>query len=252
MDLSGNKKWVVYGAVAVGVVVLWRMLAPSGGSSSTANTISAAGSAAASVTAATVADNQSAYAYMAHVADSAYNAQTSIMNAQTGGISAGFQSLTNAAVASAKVASDTASYASATAVGDYTARMWAQTQQNDSNNALTAFLADQQTQRQWQNIQLPLQSMWATTQLNAIVNTNATQQNIAQINASADVDINNAWANATTQQAKYAYKAALGQQGALGWGNLILGKSAAANVWGIKASTGSSSNSQGGTSQAHT
>lgn len=246
-----KRKLLLYGGIAVGVYILYRMFA-GGGSSTTAQNIAAVGQTNALLSSATVADNQNAYGYLAQTAKASYAAKVGIMNAQTGGITAGYQALATAATTSATSTAAVASYEAQSAQGIFEARMNAATQLNASNNALSAFLADQETQRQWQNIQLPLQSMWANTVYNTVLSNNATQTNIAQIEANRDITINNAWSNAAITQAKYAYKTSLGQQGALGWGNLALGKSAAFQYGPIKAASGSSSNSQGGTSQAHT
>lgn len=261
-----DKKILMYGGIAVGVIFLISMLTSrnSGGNATAAKALDISGT----MSQAVAANNQAAYDYLAASAIADAQSRQGIFQAGEVALSDTLREISNGIAAQAVSNRDVSSIGASTASAVHIERAMADTATLMSNNDYLLGMKELENDAKMIGLQLPVAQINADTTIRAIqMQTNA-DQNIAQINATRDVSIQQSAANAdqaiasyymnaAIQQAYYQYKstkamakAAQGPGGLMGFGNLVLGKASGFSLSlpggiGVSGSEGASSNKGG-------
>lgn len=255
-----KKKLILIGVAVVGVVIVVSLI--SGGGSNSSDTQTAAVTVVGGMAGAVASNNAAAYQYMIAAAEAdASTRNTAIAYGQMG-ISDALSSSAQALASMMASTQEASSLRNSSVAAVEIANIRSETDLGIANYNYLLGSQYLDNQRALIGLQLPLAKIEADTTIALAVEATRHDTTMATIEADRDVAqsriaattdqvVNEAWANATIQQAYYQWKAIKtqveGVGGALGWGNLILGKSAAFQYGPIKAATGTSSNNGGGT-----
>lgn len=211
-----DKKYLLYGGIGLAVVAAIIIFRGGGNSSTTGQTaIVTAGTMAG----AAAANNAAAYDYLAKSAESTANAKAGMYATNSLALSDFLKSIVGANAAIAISNRDSAAERAQSVAAVRIASYAADTQQLISNNQYLLGKQELENDAKFIGIQLPLAQIQADATQNIVRMTTAADQNIAQINATRDVQVTHEqgtadtaiaglWANAAIQQAYYGYKAA--------------------------------------------
>lgn len=218
-----DRKYLLYGGIGLGVIVLAFMMR--GGSKSSAGETAVV--TAGTMAGAAAANNAAAYDYLAKSAQSTADSKATMFAANSLSLSDTLKSFAGANAAVAISARDASAERAQSVAAVRIASLAADTQQLMSNNQYLLGKQELENDAKFIGIQLPLAQIQADATQNIVRMQSAMNQNIAQINATRDVQVQHEvgtsdtaiaglWANAAIQQAYYGYKAAKAQAQAAG------------------------------------
>lgn len=203
-----DKKILIYGGIAIGVIFVVSMLTSRGsGDSTTGRALDISGT----MSQAVAANNQAAYDYLA--ASAVANAQSTqgIFQAGQVSLSDSIREISNGIAAAAIASRDTSSIRASVAGAVQVERLRADTAALMSNNDYLLGLKELDNDAKMIGLQLPLANIAADTTIRSIQMQTSAAQNIAQINATRDVSIQQSAANADQAIASYYMNAAIQQ-----------------------------------------
>lgn len=203
-----DKKILIYGGIAVGVIFVISLLTSrSSGDNTTGKALDISGS----MSQAVAANNQAAYDYLAASAVANSQATGGLFQAGQVALSDSIREISNGIAANAIASRDTSSIRASTAGAVQIEHLRASTAALMSNNDYLLGKQELENDAKMIGIQLPLAQIAADTTIRSIQLQTSADQNIAQINASRDVSISQTSANADQAIASYYMNAAISQ-----------------------------------------